>query len=124
MKLGDFLTAINYSKESLFDGDDLAEKEYVPFIINRCLSYFPDTIFYSNEMNRLNQIEKRLHFDYLRFSVRKRKRFSKWFKEEKYKDLELIKKVYGYSNKKAKDILSIISEEDIQKIRDMIPENF
>ena len=124
MKLVDFLTAINYSKESLFDGDDLAEKEYVPFIINRCLSYFPDTIFYSNEMNRLNQIEKRLHFDYLRFSVRKRKRFSKWFKEEKYKDLELIKKVYGYSNKKAKDILSIISEEDIQKIRDMIPENF
>ena len=124
MKLGDFLTAINYSKESLFDDENLVEKEYVPFVVNRCLSYFPDSIMYSNEMNRMCQIEKRLHFDYLRCSVRKRKRFSKWFKEEKYKDLDLIKKVYGYSNKRAKEVLSILSKEDIQKIKDIVPESF
>lgn len=123
MKLGEFLTAINYSKESLFDDENLVEKDYVPFIINRCLSYFPDTILYSNEMNRLNQIEKRLHFDYLRVSIRKRKRFSKWFKEEKYKDLEMIKKMYDYSNKRAKEVMSILSEEEIQKIRDIFPES-
>tara|TARA_Y100000034_G_C6801545_1_gene359556 strand:- start:737 stop:979 length:243 start_codon:yes stop_codon:yes gene_type:complete len=79
---------------------------------------------YSNEMNRVSHIEKRLHFDYLRSSLRKRKRFSKWTKEEKYKDLDLIKKVYGYSNKRAKEVLSILSEEDIQKIKDIVPENF
>ena len=123
MKLGEFLTAINYSKESLFDDENLVEKDYVPFIINRCLSYFPDTILYSNEMNRLNQIEKRVHFDYLRVSIRKRKRFSKWFKEEKYKDLEMIKKMYDYSNKRAKEVMSILSEEEIQKIRDIFPES-
>ena len=82
MKLSDFLTAINYTKESLFDTEDeMVQKDYVPFIINRCLSYFPDTIFHANEMNKLNHTEKRLQFDYLRNAIRKRKRYSKWLKK-------------------------------------------
>jgi len=122
MKLGDFLTAINYSKESLFDTEDeLVEKEYVPFIINRCLSYFPDTILHANEMNKLSHLEKRLQFDYLQNSIRKRKRYSKWLKNEESKDLELIKKNFGYSNQKAKDALSILSKKDIESIKKVDP---
>ena len=119
MKLSDFLTAINYSKESLFDTeDDMIQKDYVPFVINRCLSYFPDTIFHTNEMNRLNQLEKRLQFDYLSSAIRKRKRYSKWLKDENSKDLELIKQNFNYSNSKAKEALSILSKNDIERIRE------
>ena len=118
MKLSDFLTAINYSKEPLFDTeDDMIQKDYVPFVINRCLSYFPDTIFYANEMNRLNQLEKRLQFDYLSSAIRKRKRYSKWLKDENSKDLDLIKRNFNYSNSKAKEALSILSTDDIETIR-------
>ena len=118
MKLSDFLTAINYSKEPLFDTeDDMIQKDYVPFVINRCLSYFPDTIFHANEMNRLNQLEKRLQFDYLSSAIRKRKRYSKWLKDENSKDLDLIKRNFNYSNSKAKEALSILSTDDIETIR-------
>ena len=120
MKLGDFLTAINYTKESLFDTEDeMVQKDYVPFIINRCLSYFPDTILHANEMNKFNHLEKRLQFDYLKHAIRKRKRYSKWLKDETSKDLDLIKRSFNYSNRKAKEALSILSEEDIENIKKM-----
>ena len=118
MKLSDFLTAINYSKKPLFDTEDeMIGKEYVPFVINRCLSYFSDTILHANEMNRLSHLEKRLQFDYLSLSIRKRKRYSKWLKEENSKDLELIKRNFKYSNSNAKEALSILSKKDIEIIR-------
>ena len=118
MKLSDFLTAINYTKESLFDTEDeMVQKDYVPYIINRCLSYFPDTILHANEMNKFNHLEKRLQFDYLKHAIRKRKRYSKWLKDETSKDLDLIKRSFNYSNRKAKEALSILSEEDIENIK-------
>jgi len=120
MKLSDFLTAINYTKESLFDTEDeMVQKDYVPYIINRCLSYFPDTILHANEMNKFNHLEKRLQFDYLKCAIRKRKRYSKWLKDETSKDLDLIKRSFKYSNRKAKEALSILSEEDIENIKKM-----
>ena len=120
MKLSEFLTAINYTKESLFDTEDeMVKKEYVPFVINRYLSYFPDTIFHANEMNKFNHLEKRLQFDYLKHAIRKRKRYSKWLKDETSKDLDLIKRSFNYSNRKAKEAQSILSEEDIENIKKM-----
>ncbi|MBC8442663.1 MAG: DNA polymerase clamp loader subunit A [Proteobacteria bacterium] len=120
MRLSDFLTAINYSKESMLDTDDeMAQKDYVPFVINRCLSYFPDTILHANEMNKCSHIEKRLQFDYLRFAIRKRKRYSKWLKDETSENLDLIKRNFNYSNSKAKEALSILTSEDIENIKNM-----
>ena len=117
MKLGEYLNAINHTKETLLDTDDESvEKEYTPYIINRCLSYFPDTIFHVNEMNRFTNIDKKLQFDYLTNSIRKRKRFSKWMKTEKIKQLEVIKRHYNYSYQKAKEVLSFFNEEDIKEL--------
>ena len=66
MKLGEYLTAINYSKEPLMDTeDDWVEKKYQPYITNRCLSYFPDTIIQANQMNRYSDLDKKMQFDYL-----------------------------------------------------------
>lgn len=119
MKLGDFLTAINYSKETLLDGENnLNEKDYTPYVVNRCLSYFPDTILQSNQMNALPSIQKKMHFDYLRLSVRQRKRFSKWLKDEESEVIDMLKQVYNYSHKTAKEVLPLLSEEDIKSLKE------
>ena len=57
--------------------DDLAEKAYNPFMVNRALSYFQDTVLFANEMNVNHTIDKRLQFDFFINMVRKRKRFFK-----------------------------------------------
>lgn len=124
MKLSDFLTAINHSKEPLFNTEDeQIEKEYAPFVVNRCLSYFPDTIFQVNEINRMPHLDSGLQFDYLRHSVRKRKRYSKWLKNEKIQELDLVKEFFDYSNQKAKEALSILSKKDIEEIRELLTDN-
>jgi hypothetical protein len=51
----DVLNSINYTKENLFE-DPQSFKEYSAFMVNRGLSYFPDTILYANEMNRYSSI--------------------------------------------------------------------
>lgn len=118
MKLSDFLNSINYTKEDIFEEDaEYASKEYPPFVVNRCLSYFPDTILHANAMNQYHLLDNRVQYDYLRHSIRTRKRFSKWAKAEKSKDLDVVKKYYGYSNKRAEEALDILSDSDIEKMR-------
>ena len=121
MKLSEYLNAINYTKESLLDTDDESvEKEYTPFVVNRCLSYFIDTVLYVNEMNRLPHTDKKMQFDYLLTSIRKNKRYSKWLRRESEENLDLVKQFYGYSDPKAREILDIITEKDIIWMKRMI----
>ena len=104
--LKDYLNDINHGKKNLMDGDDeFWEKKYPAFIINKCLSAFTDTIFYVNEMNRLNH------------SIRKRKRFAKWIRSAEVENIEYVKEYYGYSNVKAKQALDVLTDEDIKIIK-------
>lgn len=113
----DFVNAITFDKRELFD-DPQAEKDYVPFIINKALSYFPDTILYANEMNRSNQIPKRWQFDFLKNAIPKRKRFSKWAKKpEAPEDLAAVQEFYKYSSEKALEVMSILSKEQLEFIK-------
>ena len=121
MKLSEYLNAINYTKENLLDTEDESvEKEYTPFVVNRCLSYFIDTVLYVNEMNRLPHTDKNMQFEYLLTSIRKNKRYSKWLKRESEKNLDIVKEFYGYSDTKAREILDIITEDDIIWMKQMI----
>jgi len=97
--------------------DDIAEKAYNPFMVNRGLSYFHDTVLMANEMNRYHQIDKRLQFDFLINIVRKKKRFSKWLKPEENSEIEVIKEYYGYSNEKARQIHSLLSSDQINELK-------
>tara|TARA_R110002124_G_scaffold73784_1_gene197923 strand:- start:262 stop:645 length:384 start_codon:yes stop_codon:yes gene_type:complete len=117
MKLTEYLNAINHSKDSLMDGDDLAEKKYAPFVVNRCLSYFPDTVLHANNMNFHHMTDKKCQFDYFVGAIRKRKRFSKWLKNETESDLEVVKKHYGYSNTRAREVMDMLSPDNIAEIR-------
>ena len=112
----EYTTAINYSKKNIMI-DDIAEKAYNPFLINRSLSYFHDTVLAANEMNINHHIDNRLQFDFFINIVRKRKRFSKWFKPEEISDLETVKEYYGYSNEKARQVLPLLSSEQINVLR-------
>ena len=115
------MNAINYSKDDIFLEDpEYANKSYSPYVINRCLSYFPDTILHSNEMNSKSFLDNKMQYDYYRFSLRKRKRFSKWLKEEKSKDLDVVKEYFNYSNRQAKEALRILTSDDLQEIRDFL----
>ena len=115
----EYLKAINETKKDIMV-DDIAEKEYNPFIINRGLSFFKDTILFANEMNRYHHLDHRVQFDFFINIIRKKKRWSKWIKPQEVANLELIKEYYGYSNEKAKSALSLMSNEQIEELKQRI----
>lgn len=113
----DFLNSINDTKQDLFT-DPQAEKDYNAFLINKGLSYFPDTILYANEMNILRDAPKQWQFDFLRIAIPKKRRFSKWHKKDIPTDLiTLICKHYKYSEQKAYEVISILTPDQIEYIR-------
>ena len=117
----DYLNAINHEKKNLMDTDDeMWEKKYPPFIINKCLAPFPDTIMLVNEMNKHHHLDKKLQFDFLLNSLRTRKRFTPWLQASKQKNLEYVKEYYGYNNEKAKSALKLLDDEQIKTIKDSL----
>ncbi len=116
-KLGDFLKSINTQKVSLMDSDPQAEREYVPFVMNRCYSNFIDCIMFASEMNIRHLTEPKMQYDYLMHSIRKKSRFSKWGKAPKIENLELIKEHFGYGNEKAKEAIRILTDDQIVAIK-------
>ena len=112
----EYVNAINYTKKDIMV-DDIAEKAYAPYMVNRQLSYFPDTVLAANAMNRNHHLDNRLQFDFFINIIRKRKRFSKWYKPETISDLEVVKKYYGYSNEKAHQDLTLLSTEQINELK-------
>jgi hypothetical protein len=114
----DFLNAINETKKDLIKEDPSNEKEYSAWMVNRGLSFFPDTVMYANEMNQRHQISNKWQFQFLLNSIPKKKRFSKWFKREEEKHLKLVMDCYGYSSEKAKQVLTILTPEQLKTIEE------
>lgn len=113
----DFSNDISHKKEHIMT-NEATEALYVPFVVNRALSLFPDTIFHVNEMNMQAHIDKRLQYEYLYHSIRKKKRFSKWpWKKVDISDLDLICQYYKYNRTKAREVLSILTKDQIDHIR-------
>jgi uncharacterized radical SAM superfamily protein len=112
----EYMNAINTTKKDIMV-DDVAEKGYNSFMVNRGLSYFHDTVLYANEMNRYHQIDNRLQFDFYINIIRKRKRFSKWMKADTVSDVEVVKDYYGYSNEKARQALTLLTSDQINELK-------
>lgn len=116
----DFINAINFTKENLLQ-DPQAEKDYNAWLVNKGLSYFPDTVLYANEMNRNWSIDKDLQFNFLLNTIPKKKRFSKWHKKDAdTTNLALVKEYFGYSSEKANKVLNILSEEELNMIKEKL----
>jgi len=117
-ELKDYLKAINQTKENLLDTEDEEwEKRYPPYIVNKCLAPFTDTILLVNELNQYHHLDKKLQFDYLLNSLRPRNRFAPWMKAKKLDNLEDVKEFYGYGNEKARDALDILDTKQISAIK-------
>jgi len=112
----DFLNSINHTKQDLMEEDNGSkdiENRYNSFLINRSLSYFSDTVAFANIVNRYHHLDNKLQYHFLINIIRKRKRFSKWIKKQQQSDIEVIKQYYGYSNEKARQVLSLLSPEQV-----------
>ena len=114
----DYVNAILQNKKQLIV-DELTEKEYNSFLVNRSLSYHKDCIMYANEMNMRHFLDKKLQNAFLLNTVRSQKRpFAKWIKSEKSEDIECIKTVYGFSDSKAREAYRVLSKEQIQQLKE------
>ena len=118
-ELKDYLKAINKTKEKLMDTNDaMWEKRYAPFIVNKCLAPFPDTVHLVNEMNISHHLDSKLQFDFLLNSLRSRKRYTPWLKATKLENLEYVKEYYGFGDEKAKVALDILDDAQISAIKE------
>lgn len=121
MKPFDFVNSINFTKKNMMRdtaNDELAEKSYVPYLTNKSLSYFTDTLLYANEMNGLHHLDNLLQYEFFLNTLRKKKRFAKWAKADNSDDLEMISNFYNISVTKAKAALSILSDQQLSEIKD------
>lgn len=119
----DYINAINTSKKNLMrgtDNDELAEKGYDAFLANRALSYHNDTIALANEMNTRHYLDKKPQFEFFINTVRPKKRYAKWVKKEKDSDLAVVKEYYGYNDIKARQSLTILSDDQIIEMKKRI----
>lgn len=111
-----YVNSISYSK-NIKSLSPLDESIYNTFITNRNFSYFVDTILIANEINMRHTADKKLQYDYLLNKIRPRKRFSKWNKHITNGNIELIKEYYKVNDIKAKTILTLLSEQQIDHIK-------
>lgn len=114
----DYVKAINANHNIMVD--EVSEKQYNPYIVNKALSFGMDTVIQANEMNSRPHLDKRLQFSFLINSVRPRKRFNPWLKAEKIEDLNVIKQYYQYSTDKALQILNILTPRQIDVIKERL----
>ena len=120
MKPFDYVNSINFTKKNLMKNtanDELAEKDYVPFLTIISLSYFTDTLLYANEMNRYHFLDKRLQYEFYLNSIRKKKRFAKWAKAEDNNDVMMVQEYYKFSPQKAKAALRVLSPKQLDIIK-------
>lgn len=115
----DFAKSINEKTDNLLKTQPEAEKDYQPFLVNRALSFSQDTILHANMMNLNATLDKRMQYDYLFCSVRRRKRFDKWIKRDEMDELvQIVTDVYGVSHRKAVEYLSMLTpaqKDDLRK---------
>jgi len=114
-ELKDWLNSINLNKKNLFEDDPTAK--YPAYIINRCMSGHLDTVLFANEMNKYNFLPKRMQYDFYINTLRTKKRFSPWLRKDMIKDLDYVKRYYGYSNEKAKQALKILTKKQLNFIK-------
>lgn len=119
----DYVNSISYNKKNLMrntENDEIMEKEYSAYLVNKALSYYTDTLLYANEMNMYPELEGKLQYEYLLHSIRAQKRFTKWSKSSISQETIAISKYFQVSLKKAEEYRKILSNEKKQEIQAFI----
>ena len=119
----DYVKSINQTKKNMMrdtENDDLAERAYQPFLTNRSLSYFIDTVLSANEMNMRHDADNKLQYEYFLNSVRPRKRFAKWVKNNTDNDLEIIMEYHDCSLQKAREYARVLSDDVLSVMKEKL----
>jgi hypothetical protein len=70
-------------------------------------------------MNMHAQIPTQWQFEFLKNSISKKKRFSKWHKRDATTEqLKLVMKHYKYSEKRAHEVLNILSPKQLIELQE------
>jgi|TARA_B100001093_G_scaffold233798_1_gene224097 hypothetical protein len=113
----DFVKSVSSDKTDIMV-DDIEEKAYQPFLINKSLSYHQDSVFFTNEMNCRHGLDNRLQYVFFLNTLRKRQRFSKWSKPYVSKKLDVVKQYYQMSTREAKDLYTLLSDKELRELKD------
>lgn len=119
----DFINSINSAKKNNLieeaDNPTLIEKDYNAFLVNKSFSYFADTIWLVNMLNKYHGLDKKLQYEFLLYGVRPAKRYSKdaWKKKARDENLCFVKEYFNLSNAKGSVALSLLSEEQIKALK-------
>lgn len=120
----DYVNSINSSKKTNLmrdsENDTLAEKGYNAWVVNKAMSYFPDTILHANLMNQYHHLDNRPQYEFLLNSVRPKKRFAKWVKDVGDEDLEIVCSYYGCNRNVGRDYLSLLSRDELDIMRQQL----
>ena len=121
MNLFYFVKDIQRGKKDVIRNSESPEKAegfYVPFMTNRALSFYPDSILHSNEMNQRAGLDKLLQFDYLLNSIRSMKREHTWIKKpEEDANVEMLSQYFQVNPKTAREYLRALSKDQLEAIR-------
>ena len=94
------------------------EKDYNAFVINKALSFHYDCALQANQMNLYPNLPGTLQYQYLLNTIRGYKRpFRPWQKRETIENLEAVKEYFNYSNEKAKDVVVLLNDADMEEIK-------
>ena len=115
-ELKDILKSINLTKDTDLI-DVYNESDYPSWVVNRALSFYPDTILQVNEINQHSQMPRTMQYKYLLYSVRKKNRYSPWLKVKLDPGVQLIKEYFGYSTRKAREVLPMFTNEDLEELK-------
>lgn len=115
----DIIPSIQQTKKVVITTEN--ERDYVPFVVNRSISFHLDMVMAANQMNMYPSTDNLLQYHYLLHTVRSYKRpFQKWQKRETVDNLEIVKEFYGYSNEKAKEALSLLTVDQLKSIKSQL----
>lgn len=115
----DYVNSISINKKNLMrdtENDELAQKEYAPYLTNKALSYYTDTILYANEMNRYSGLDNIMQYEYLLHSVRPKKRFTKWSKKVEVKEVQAIAAYFQVNIKRAEEYYKVLDPAVVKEI--------
>lgn len=113
--LFEFLNDVCSNKKYILSEE--CEKEYNSYMMNRWLSMRVDTLMYAQEMNCNSHLPKNMQYDYYFYSIKKQKRKFDYIKHKRQDDIDIIKEYYGYSDLRAKELLPLLSSDDINYIK-------
>lgn len=112
------LPSLMVTKKYQFD-EEGAEQSYIPSIVNRALSYYPDCLFLANEMNLMRHLSRRSQYEFYLHAVEARRRtYTQWAKKNLDDEnvLNAVKRFFNYSSNEAKEVIPALTATQIQEI--------